>query len=81
MKIKLLKNHLDHTAGETIEVTEQRGGYLIRVGVGKESKERKQTKELKEPVSTKLGKPRKDGVTSTSTPEAHDTYIKSLNNK
>jgi hypothetical protein len=34
MKIKLLKDHLDHTAGDTIEVTEQRGGYLVRVGVG-----------------------------------------------
>ena len=36
MKITLLKNHLDHTAGDTIDVTEQRGKYLIRTGVGKE---------------------------------------------
>jgi len=42
MKIKLLKDHLDHTAGDTIEVTEQRGGYLLRVGVGaKEVKKEK----------------------------------------
>lgn len=32
MKITLLKNYLNHTAGGTIEVTEQRGGYLVRVG-------------------------------------------------
>ena len=79
MKIKLLKDHLDHTAGDTIEVTNERGGYLVRVGVGTESN--KQTKELKEPVSNKLKKQRKDGVSSVSTPEAHDDYLKSLNDK
>ena len=78
MKIKLLKDHLDHTAGDTIEVTEQRGGYLLRVGVG--AKPVSKT-EYKEPKSKKLSKQRKDGVSSVSTPEAHDTYIKSLNDK
>lgn len=42
MKIKLLKDHLDHTAGDTIEVTEQRGQYLVRTSVGIESGEAKQ---------------------------------------
>lgn len=32
MKITLLKNHLNHTAGDTIEVTEERGNYLVCVG-------------------------------------------------
>lgn len=76
MKIKLLKNHLDHTAGDTIEVTEKRGGYLLRVGVGEISEGKKQHSE---PKSKKLPKARKDGVTSTSTPEAHDKHIKNLN--
>lgn len=45
MKIKLLKDHLDHTAGDTIEVTEQRGGYLLRVGVGVKSESKTEFKE------------------------------------
>jgi len=76
MKIKLLKDHLDNVVDDTIDVTTDRGNYLVRVGVGEETK---QTKELKEPVSKKLKKQRKDGVSSVSTPEAHDAYIKSLN--
>jgi len=77
MKITFLKDHLDHTAGDSIEVTEERGGYLVRVGVAGESK--KQTKELKEPVSNKLSKQRKDGVSTVFTPEEHDSRIKELN--
>ena len=42
MKIKLLKNHLTHTAGDEIEVSEKRGGYLIRIKTGVESGEVKQ---------------------------------------
>jgi len=53
MKIKLLKDHLDHTAGDTIEVTEQRGGYLVRVGVGEVSETKKETKELKQNYNNK----------------------------
>ena len=43
MKIKLLKNHLDNITGEVIEVNNERGNYLIRVGVA----ELKQEKKLK----------------------------------
>lgn len=76
MKIKLLKNHLDHTAGDTIEVTEKRGGYLLRVGIGSKSETKT---EYKEPKGKKLQKPRKDGVTTVFTPEEHDKHIKHLN--
>lgn len=76
MKIKLLKDHLDHTAGDTVEVTEQRGGYLVRVGVGEVSESKT---EYKEPKGKKLQKTRKDGVTTVFTPEEHDKHIKHLN--
>lgn len=36
MKITLLKDYLNHALGDTIEVTEQRGGYLIRTKVATE---------------------------------------------
>ena len=58
MKIKLLKDHLDHTAGETIEVTEQRGGYLLRVGVGEISETKKETNELKQNYKNKKRNPK-----------------------
>lgn len=58
MKIKLLKYHLDHTAGDTIEVTEQRGGYLVRVGVGEASETKKETKELKQEYHKKKRNPK-----------------------
>lgn len=48
MKIKLSKNYLNHTAGDTIEVTRERGGYLVRVGVGEVLEGKKETKELKQ---------------------------------
>lgn len=77
MKIKLLKNHLDNKKDDVIDVSDKRGKYFIRTGVGKE----KTIKQLKEPVSKKLPKTRKDGVSSVSTPKAHDDYIKSQNSK
>ena len=43
MKIKLLKNHLDNITGEVIEVNNERGNSLIRVGVA-ELKQEKKTK-------------------------------------
>jgi len=58
MKIKLLKDHLDHTAGDTIEVTEQRGGYLLRVGVGELNKEKTETKKLKQNYNNKKRNPK-----------------------
>lgn len=76
MKIKLLKDHLDHTAGDTIEVTEQRGGYLVRVGIGSKSVN---IPEYKEQKGKKLKKPHKDGVTTVFSPEEHDQHIKHLN--
>ena len=46
MKIKLLKNHLDNIAGEVIEVSKERGNYLIMVGVAELKQEKKpKTKE------------------------------------
>ena len=44
MKIKLLKNHLDNITGEVIEVSNERGNYLIRVGVAEEVKQEKKPK-------------------------------------
>ena len=41
MKIKLLKNHLDNISGEVIEVSSERGNYLIRVGVAELKQEKK----------------------------------------
>ena len=41
MKIKLLKNHLDNISGEVIEVNNERGNYLIRVGVAEVKQEKK----------------------------------------
>lgn len=41
MKIKLLKNHLDKTTGEVIEVNIERANYLIRVGVAEVKQEKK----------------------------------------
>ena len=41
MKIKLLKNHLDKITGEVIEVSNERGNYLIRVGVAELKQEKK----------------------------------------
>ena len=41
MKIKLLKNHLDNITGEVIEVNNERGNYLIRVGVAELKQEKK----------------------------------------
>ena len=41
MKIKLLKNHLDNTTGEVIEVSNERVNYLIRVGVAELKQEKK----------------------------------------
>lgn len=43
MEIKLLKPYLNHTAGETIEVTANRGGYLIKTKQAEESGEKKHT--------------------------------------
>lgn len=40
MKIKLSKNYLNHTAGDTIDVTAQRGVYLLKVKTAVESKEK-----------------------------------------
>ena len=34
MKIKLLKDHLGNKKDDVIEVTDKRGEYLIRTGVG-----------------------------------------------
>lgn len=76
MKIKLLKDHLDNKATQTIEVTNKRGNYLIRTGVGELAKE---SNPYKEPKGKKLQKPRKDGVTTVFTPEEHDKHIKNLN--
>ena len=46
MKIKLLKNHLDNITGEVIEVSNERGNYLIRAGVAELKQEKKpKTKE------------------------------------
>lgn len=46
MKIKLLKNHLDNITGEVIEVSDERGNYLVRVGVAEVKQEKKlKTKE------------------------------------
>ena len=46
MKIKLLKNHLDNISGEVIEVSDERGNYLVRVGVAEVKQEKKlKTKE------------------------------------
>lgn len=44
MKIKLLKNHLDNISGEVIEVSSERGNYLIRVGVAELKQEKKPKK-------------------------------------
>ena len=41
MKIKLLKNHLDSITGEVIEVNNERGNYLTRVGVAELKQEKK----------------------------------------
>jgi hypothetical protein len=45
MKIKLLKDHLDNKKEDVIDVTEQRGQYLIRVGVGIKSEPKTEFKE------------------------------------
>lgn len=58
MKIKLLKDHLDNTAGDTIEVKQQRGGYLVRVGVAEETKAKSETKELKQEYHNKKRNPK-----------------------
>ena len=44
MKIKLLKNHLDNISGEVIEVSNERGNYLVRVGVAELKQEKKPKK-------------------------------------
>lgn len=44
MKVILLKDFLDSKEGEAIEVTEQRAIYLVRVGVAKNTTERKRNK-------------------------------------
>ena len=44
MKIKLLKNHLDNISGEVIEVSDERGNYLINCGVAAEVKQEKKPK-------------------------------------
>ena len=41
MKIKLLKNHLDNINGEVIDVSNERGNYLVRVGVAELKQEKK----------------------------------------
>lgn len=41
MKIKLLKNHLDNITGQVIEVNNERGNYLIRVGVAEKKIDKK----------------------------------------
>jgi len=43
MEITLLKPYLNHTAGDTIEVTATRGGYLIKTKQAEEAGEKKQT--------------------------------------
>lgn len=42
MKITLLKNHFGHIAGTELDVTNERGKYLIRTKTGIEVKEVKQ---------------------------------------
>lgn len=59
MKIKLLKDHLDHTAGDTIEVTEKRGGYLVRVGVGTTDER---------PIKKQIAVPKPNKVVKNNTP-------------
>ena len=41
MKIKILKNHLDNITGEVIEVSKERGNYLVSVGVAEYHIEKK----------------------------------------
>jgi hypothetical protein len=76
MEITLSKPYLNHTAGDTIEVTAERGRYLVRAKVAQEHVSKK---EYKEPKGKKLKEPRKDGVSTVFTPEEHDKHIKHLN--
>jgi len=70
MKITLLKNYLNNTKGETIDVTDKRGKYLVNVGVG-----------IEENNSYENSNDGTKGITTRKTPEQADKEIKSLNKK
>jgi hypothetical protein len=48
MEITFLKDHLDHTAGDSVTVTSDQGNYLIRCNVAEET-DGKNTAPLKTP--------------------------------
>lgn len=88
MEITFLKDHLDHTAGESTTVSLQRGIYLINTKVAEEKTSattiKKETKEDK--PKGKRGKKAKvkddlgtKGIVYNKTPEEADEEIKQLN--
>ena len=79
MKIKLLKAYLGKNIDDVIEVTDNRGKYLIRTGVGVFDKKETKPKvfKFKEPYSMSEGGTK--GIVYRKTPEEADTEIKSLN--
>jgi len=70
MEITLLKNYLNNTKGETIEVTDKRGKYLVNVGIG-----------IEESDSYEDSNEGTKGIATRKTPEQADKEIKSLNKK
>jgi hypothetical protein len=54
MKIKIIKDHPEYKG--TVEVDEERGNYLIRVGVA----EKVESKKAPEKVEVKKGKEKKE---------------------
>lgn len=50
MVVQFLREHFSHKEGDTAEVTEETGNYLIRCGVAEsyELKEKKETKSKRE---------------------------------
>lgn len=46
-KVTFIKAHIDHKAGDTIEVTDERANYFERVGVAKEYVEEKKAEQPK----------------------------------
>jgi len=62
MEITLLKPYLNHSAGDTIEVSDFRGIYLKRVGVAESNETQK---EIKQPCINKP-KPKKQTKSKSS---------------
>lgn len=72
MKVKFLKDHLNNSKGDVVEVTDEQSHYFERTGVAKEHKAKKNEADDKEKVEETTVKEKRE---TTHTPKHKTTGI------